>query len=90
MLELVAFFYYLRACVVKAENHSFRILHVVDSRVVSCVVAKGRSSSSKLNRSLRRVGSLLLASDVYVLPLWTISGWNFSDHGSRAVCPSVT
>ena len=90
VLELIAFFLYLRACCIKAECHSYRFLHVVDSRVVSCVLAKGRSSSTKLNRILRRVGSLMLAGDMYVFPLWTVSGWNFSDHGSRAVCPKKT
>ena len=89
-LELIAFFNYLRACVRKADNHSKRILHVLDSRVASCVIAKGRSSSCKLNRILRRVSALLLASDVYVFPLWTVSGWNFADHGTRAVCPVGT
>ena len=87
VLELVAFFNYLRSIPRGAENHCLRILHVLDSRVVSCVVPKGRSSSTKLNRTLRRIGTLLLAADVYVLPLWTISSWNFSDHGSRAVGP---
>ena len=55
--------------------------------VALLVVAKGRSSSTKLNRILRRVTSLMLAGDVYVCPLWTVSGWNFSDFGSRAVRP---
>ena len=87
VLELVAFFNYIRSVTRIANNHSFRMLHVLDSRVVSCVVSKGRSSSIKLNRTLRRIGALLLAADIYVLPLWTISSWNFSDHGSRAVCP---
>ena len=87
VMELVAFLNYLRSVTRGAENHSLRILHVLDSRVVSCVVSKGRSSSTKLNRTLRRICALLLAADVYVLPLWTISSWNFSDHGSRAVGP---
>ena len=90
MLELIAFFNYLRACVLKVDCHSKRFLHVVDSRVVSCVLAKGRSSSSKLNRTLRRVAALALASDVYLLPMWTLSRWNFADSGSRAVGPGVT
>ena len=72
------------------DNHSSRILHVLDSRVASCVIAKGRSSSCKLNRILRRVSALLLASDFYVFPLGTVSGWNFADFGTRAVCPSGT
>ena len=88
ILELIAFFNYLRACLKKADVHSSRFIHVFDSRVVSCIVAKGRSSSStKLNRILRRVTSLMLAGDVYVCPLWTVSGWNFSDFVSRAVRP---
>ena len=87
VLELIAFFNYIRACVRKPENHSSRILHVLDSRVASCVIAKGRSSSNKLNRILRRVSALMLASDVYVFPLWTVSGWNFADAGTRALRP---
>ena len=90
VLELVAVFNHLRACVFKADGHCSRYLHVVDSRVVSCVLAKGRSSSSKPNRILRRVCALVLASDIYVLPMWTISRWNFSDSGSRAVGPDAT
>jgi len=90
VLELAAFFNYLRACVRKPENHCSRILHVLDSRVASCVIAKGRSSSCRLNRVLRRVSALLLASDVYVFPLWTVSGWNFADFGTRAVGPPET
>ena len=90
VLELIVFFNYLRACVRVPGNHSSRILHVLDSRVASCVIAKGRSSSCKLNRILRRVSALLLASDVYVFPLWTVSGWNFADYGTRALCPAKT
>ena len=74
----------------EAENHSCRMLHVLDSRVVSCVIAKGRSSSCKLDRTLRRVNALMLASDVYVFPLWTVSGWTFADFGTRALRPTGT
>ena len=45
VLELLAYFNYLRMYVMKPRNHSHRFLHVFDSRVCSCVVAKGRSSS---------------------------------------------
>ena len=69
-------------------NFNIRFFHVFDSRVCSCVIAKGRSSSRVLNRILRRVASLLLASDAYALPLWTISAWNFSDSGSRVLAPA--
>ena len=69
----------------QAEAHDMRFFHILDSRVSSCVLAKGRSSSVLLNRILRRVASVLLAADLVVLPLWTISAWNYSDYGSRAV-----
>ena len=85
VLELLAFFNFLKLHVNKDYEHCSRILHVFDSRVCSCIVAKGRSSSTVLNRVLRRLTALMLASDLYVMPLWTISGWNFADHGSRVV-----
>ena len=85
VLELLAFFNYLRRRSGRPNTHACRILHILDSRVCSCVLAKGRSSSLMLNRVLRRVAALLIVADISVLPLWTISAWNFSDHASRAV-----
>ena len=84
VLELLAFFNYLKRACMNLESHATRILHVLDSQVCACVVAKGRSSSRVLNRVLKRVGALCIASDVYVFPLWTISSWNSPDAGSRA------
>jgi hypothetical protein len=84
VLELVAFFNFLKRLSRDPAEQSQRFFHVLDSRVSSCVLAKGRSSSKLLNRCLRRVAGFLLASDLYVLPLWTISSWNFSDAGSRS------
>ena len=88
VLELAAFFNFIK-CVVR-ENGLVgqRFFHVLDSRVSSCVVAKGRSSSTMLNRILRLIGALLLAADIYVLPLWTISGWNYADASSRVYSPA--
>ena len=63
-----------------------RAFHIFDSRVCSCVIAKGRSSSKVLNRPLRRYCASALASDSCILPLWIISSWDFSDSGSR-ICP---
>ena len=85
VLELVAFFNYLRAFTLRKWNQSVRFVHVLDSMVCSAVLAKGRSSSSSrvLNRSLRRIAALLIAADASVIPVWTISGWIFSDAGSR-------
>ena len=86
VLELLAFLNFLRQFTAK-DGNAIRFYHVLDSRVSSCVLAKGRSSSKLLNRILRRVTALLLASDAYCLPLWTISSWNFSDVGSRCSRP---
>ena len=83
VLEFVAFFNYIRGQCKSTNCFNKRYLHVFDSRVCSCVVAKGRSSSFLLNRCLRRYMAYVVAADVYVVPLWTISAWNYCDEGSR-------
>jgi hypothetical protein len=88
VLELLAFFNYIRSMAGFSSSHSQRFLHVLDSRVCSCVLSKGRSSSKLLNRLLRRILGVSLAADLYVLPLWTVSAWNFSDAGSRTFSPA--
>ena len=40
VLELIAFFNYLRSVSAQASGHHFRLLHVLDSRVCACVLAK--------------------------------------------------
>ena len=85
LLEFAAFLTYVRSRASSPTFHRQRFVHVFDSRVVSCVVAKGRSSSKRLNRLCRRYGALALACDVYVLCLWSISHWNYADTGSRAI-----
>ena len=73
-LELIAFFNYLRhMSASNSINSRLRYLRILDSRVCSCVIAEGRSSRCVLKRLLRRTCNILLASDLYVLPLWTIS-----------------
>ena len=87
ILEFTAFLIYIRHRCTSTNFHSKRLFHVLDSRVSSCVLAKGRSSSRVLNRPLRRFAALALGADLYVLPLWTLSGWNFCDAGSRIGSP---
>ena len=60
-----------------------RWMHVLDSTVTRGALAKGRSSSVRLNRPLRKHAASSLAQNAYCFPLWTISGWNFSDKASR-------
>ena len=82
-LEFAAFLNYVRSQVTSTRFHHRRFFHIFDSRVVACIAAKGRSSSKLLNRLCRRYAALALASDCYVLTLWTISSWNRADLGSR-------
>eukprot|EP00438_Fugacium_kawagutii_P030985 Skav203561 [mRNA] locus=scaffold3576:162348:162836:+ [translate_table: standard] len=66
-----------------SQKLSKRWFLIVDSMVARGALAKGRSSSRRLNRVLRRGTALLIAQNSYMVPLWTISRWNFSDHASR-------
>ena len=60
-----------------------RWLHVLDSMVSRGAVAKGRSSSRRLNRALKKHAAAMLSQNGYCFPLWTVSQWNFSDEASR-------
>ena len=64
-----------------------RFFNIVDSLVTYYAVTKGRSSSKRLNRALRRMMALNVASKSVVLSLWTLSKWNFSDAASRRFAP---
>ena len=83
VLEVQAFLQHLRTRVRKVEHHGQRFLHVLDSTMATGVLAKGRSSSKRLNRLCQRVAAWLLATEQYALYLWTISAWKYSDKGSR-------
>ena len=47
ILEFTAFLIYFRTCCSSIQFHSKRAFHTFDSRVCSCVIAKGRSSSKE-------------------------------------------
>ena len=83
VLEYIAFSNYLRSLSNKTNCHSHRFFHIFDSRVVASVVAKGRSSSRRLNRIARRTVPHILGMDLYVHTLWTVSPWMPADGGSR-------
>ena len=63
--------------------HSTRFLHLSDSQICLAVLTKGRSSSRKLNRILRRIASLCLALNLYPLWAWVESRLNPADEPSR-------
>ena len=54
-----------------------------DSMVVTCAVAKGRSSSYKLNGILRGMLPYLLFGDIVLAVLWVETESNYADHPSR-------
>ena len=82
-LELNAVAVYLKRRARSLARHGKRYFHVLDSMVTRGCLAKGRSSSRRLNQVLRKCTAHLVAMDVYMFPLWTISRWNFADKPSR-------
>jgi hypothetical protein len=83
VLELRA----LRTAVQWAISNRFscrrRLLALSDSSVVVGAASKGRSSSSPLNRRLRSLAALLLASGIQLSVCWLPSGSNPADRPSR-------
>ncbi len=83
VLEDVAVFNFVRLLARRHALHGHRLMHVVDSKVVAAVLAKGRSSSGILNRLCQRLTSVILLAGTYVHDLWTISHINYSDRASH-------
>ena len=87
VLEAQALFAHVRKVLRDPTMRSCRLMIVVDSQVLYYALGKGRSPSTQLNRVLRRLMALVIASDVMVFPIWTISSWNWADKPSRRVWP---
>ena len=56
-----------------SKKHGTRYLAILDSRVIRGALGKGRSSSRPLNRGLKKVAALMIASDAFPLLAWTIT-----------------
>ena len=82
-LELNAVAVFIKRRARLPSKHGRRYFHILDSMVSRGCLAKGRSSSPRLNQVLRRCAAHLLGGDMYQFPLWTISRWNFADKPSR-------
>lgn len=82
-LEAQALVAHVKRLLREEDNQCLRFLVVVDSQVLFYAVGKGRSPSRRLNRILKRLSSLVLFGDIYVLPVWTLSAWNYADIPSR-------
>ncbi len=83
VLELEALYQSIRWRVSGGRSFSKRLLHLVDSQVVLGVAAKGRSSSKKLNKVVKKLNVLLLGAHVYLLLGWVRSELNPADAPSR-------
>ena len=66
ILEAEGFLLWLRWLLRSVSRHSARTVCLVDRKVVSGRVNKGRSSSLTMLRVLRRIGALQLAGDLLV------------------------
>ena len=83
VLEVTAVLTEFRRRLRNVDNINTRFLNVVDSLVTYYAVTKGRSGSKRINRSLRRMMALNLASKSVIVSLWTLSKWNYADRASR-------
>ena len=82
-LEVSAFLVEIRRRARDIDAVRSRFINITDSQVTFHCLTKGRSSSPRLNRVIRRISAVSFAADITPYHLWTISKWNFADHGSR-------
>ena len=83
VLEVTAVLTEFRQCLRDPDNINTRCLNVVDRLVTYFAVTKGRSGSKRMNRTLRRLMALNVASKSVMISLWTLSKWNYADVVSR-------
>ena len=89
VLELRAILQCLEWRARSAAFHSCRFLHLSDSQICLAVLTKGRSSSHKINRILRKIGALCVALNLYPLWAWIASRLNPADEPSRRYEPKA-
>jgi hypothetical protein len=83
VLELEAAVLHVMRRMREAKAIGCRFVHLTDSQVVAGVVAKGRSSSRKLNVVVRRLGGLLLGCHGRMVVAWCKTAENPADGPSR-------
>ena len=83
ILEISAFLVEFRRRTRQRAQLGCRYFNITDSQVTFHCLTKGRSSSPRLNRLLRRVNALALMSGTLPIHLWTISKRNEADRPSR-------
>ena len=83
VLEMEALYQSMRWRSRSLQNYDARFLHLTDSQVVLGIVAKGRTTSSRLRQSLHRYNMLILAMHSQPLLGWVTSAQNPADEPSR-------
>ncbi len=82
MLELRAALHAVQWRCRRAEYCDFRTMILIDNQAILAVIAKGRSSSKKVNL-LRRLTALCCSLNIYVLVCWVDTVDNPADEASR-------
>ena len=83
ILEMEALYHSVRWRAKSLKLFHKRFVHLVDSQVVLGVAAKGRTSSSRLHRSLHKYNLLILSLHVFPILGWVMSHLNPADEPSR-------
>ena len=83
MLEVTAVLTEFRRRLRDPANIKLHFMNIVDSLVTYYAITKGRLGSKRLNRTLRRLMALNIASKSVLISLWTLSKWNYADAASR-------
>jgi hypothetical protein len=84
-LEMRAAILAIRWALSCADSMESRILLFVDSAVAYFIMRKGRSSSSHLNVTQRRLAAHTLATGLSIVPCWVPSANNPADEPSRCL-----
>ena len=84
ILELRSIFLTIKHHVTHLRSSDCRIFHLSDSYVCISIVAKGRTSSLRLQRVLRQLNSYLLAFGIVLILCHVESTKNPTDHASRS------
>ena len=83
LLELKSLLHAVQWRARRKRFHSFRTMILCDSQAVVTVVAKGRSSSRRVNHLLRRLAAHCCALNLYLLICWVDTSQNPADKASR-------
>ena len=85
LLEMRATFTAIRWVLQKRKTWGCRMIHLTDSLVVLHSLTRGRSSSRRLRRTIMKINSLLLATNLH--PVWTYvhTSLNPADRPSRRI-----